>query len=144
MNGLTLADLQYFLPEFILVTLALAILLTSRKNKSSFLHFYLAMGALLGALVLTTTQLGLNVILNYGTVEINTFSILLKMVFLVLSIITLWGSKDFASSIALGKEYYGLLLFATVGLTVLGSAGDLITLFIAFELTSISPMLCLY
>ena len=138
MNGLTLADLQYFLPEFILVTLALAILLTSRKNKSSFLHFYLAMGALLGALVLTTTQLGLNVILNYGTVEINTFSILLKMVFLVLSIITLWGSKDFASSIALGKEYYGLLLFATVGLTVLGSAGDLITLFIAFELTSIS------
>lgn len=138
MNGLTLADLQYFLPELILVTFALIVLLTGKKNKYSSVHFYLAIGALLVAQAITATQLGVNVTLNYGTIEINTFSIFLKMVFMVLSIITLWGSKNFADSISFGKEYYGLILFATVGLTMIGSAGDLITLFIAFELTSIS------
>lgn len=137
MNALTFADLQYFIPELILTTFALVILLISRKNRSG-IHFQLAMGALLGALVVTITQLGSNVIMNFGTIEINTFSHLLKMLFIILSIVILWGSKDFASSIELGKEYYGLILFATVGLTMLGSAGDLITLFIAFELTSIS------
>lgn len=138
MNALTFTDLLYFLPELILITFALAILLIGNKGKSGVLHFYLAIGALLGALFLTLTQLGSNAILNFGTIEINTFSLLLKMVFIIFGMIILWGSKDFAGSISLGKEYYGLILFATVGLTMLGSAGDMITLFIAFELTSIA------
>jgi NADH-quinone oxidoreductase subunit N len=35
-------------------------------------------------------------------------------------------------------EYYTLLLFATVGMTLLASASDLITIFIAIEIMSLS------
>ena len=58
METLTLQDLQFFLPEVILITFAFVVLFISNKNKSSLLPFHLAMGALLGALIFTITQLG--------------------------------------------------------------------------------------
>ena len=138
MEGLTLQQLQYFLPEIILVTFGLVVILISSRNKESNLHFFLTISALVGALIVTISQLGTDVIFSFGTIEINTFSLLLKIFFIILGILTVWASKDFANTIAFAKEYYGLILFATVGLTMVGTAGDLITLFIAFELTSIS------
>ncbi len=76
-----------------------------------------------------------------GLYVIDQLSLLFKAVFLLGTLLVIFMSDNFirARSWAAG-EYYALLLFATLGMMLMSSAGDLIVFFIGLEIMSV----CLY
>src|SRR5258706_2126292 len=74
-----------------------------------------------------------------GSFVFDGFAKFLKILTVVGSIGTLWISGDFLSAPDRGKfEYPVLILLATAGMLLLISAGDLIALYLGFELMSLS------
>jgi NADH-quinone oxidoreductase subunit N len=67
------------------------------------------------------------------------FALVFKMMFIVAGILTALVSHDFLRARGvLGGEFHALLLFAIVGMMLLASAYDFMTLFVGIELTSLS------
>ncbi|MFQ5950303.1 MAG: NADH-quinone oxidoreductase subunit N [Nitrospiria bacterium] len=139
----TLPDIQLLaiLPELILALLACALFVAEPfvplQKKEQLGYFSL------GALALS----GLSMIFLWGK-EISTFSgmisldfyaLFFKMVFLSISALTILMSFRYVQiqRINLG-EYYGLILFATVGMMFLPSAADLLSFYLSLELMSMS------
>jgi NADH-quinone oxidoreductase subunit N len=74
-----------------------------------------------------------------GSFVLDGFAKFLKILAVIGSIGTLWISGDFLSAPDRGKfEYPVLILLATAGMLLLISAGDLIALYLGFELMSLS------
>ncbi|HLE95925.1 MAG TPA: NADH-quinone oxidoreductase subunit N [Candidatus Thermoplasmatota archaeon] len=74
----------------------------------------------------------------FGVLEITAFAALFKLVFLGVALFVVLASPSYMASSRHQGEYYGLLLLATVGMMVVASSRDLVTLFVAFETTSIA------
>jgi len=72
----------------------------------------------------------------YTVHEVNAFGGVLKLVFLAVTILVVLASPAYWTARQNQGEYYGLLLFSTVGMMFVASARDLLTLFVAFELSS--------
>lgn len=75
----------------------------------------------------------------FGMVRMDAFSIFFHVVVIGVSALAILSSLDYleAQRIRSG-EYYALILFATVGMGLLSSAMELVMLFIALEISSIS------
>ena len=69
-----------------------------------------------------------------GMFVLDPFAIFFKILFLVSAILTISISGRFlAEEKSPGGEYYALILFAVVGMMLVASAGDFLTLFLALE-----------
>ncbi|MCU1308217.1 MAG: NADH-ubiquinone oxidoreductase chain [Acidobacteriaceae bacterium] len=75
----------------------------------------------------------------FGMVRLDAFSVFFHVVVILISALAVLSSLDYleAQNIRSG-EYYGLILFGTVGMGLLSSAMELVMLFIALEISSIS------
>lgn len=61
-----------------------------------------------------------------------------KLIFIGAAILTVFGSVDFAIKRLIHRgEFYSLLLFCTTGMMFLASAGELISMYVALELSTI-------
>lgn len=74
----------------------------------------------------------------FGVFEVTSFAVLFKIVFIGVSLLVVLASPAYMKSSRHQGEYYGLLLLATLGMMAVASSGDLITLFVGFETTSIA------
>ncbi len=74
----------------------------------------------------------------YEAYAIDSLSQFFKLVFLAVSLIIVIASIKRYEDNKYQDEYYGLLLFATFGMMIVASSNDLVTLFIGFELASMS------
>lgn len=74
-----------------------------------------------------------------GTLVVNDLTAVFNLVIVVLTLITVLISMDFDIGRHVG-EYFAIVLFGAVGMMLLVSTEELITIFVALELTSI----CLY
>lgn len=72
-----------------------------------------------------------------GTLAVDGLILFFKLVIVVLSLVTVLISMNFDVGRHVG-EYFAVLLFGTIGMMLLISAEELITIFVALELTSIS------
>ncbi|MFB3812729.1 MAG: NADH-quinone oxidoreductase subunit N [Terriglobales bacterium] len=74
-----------------------------------------------------------------GMVRVDGFSIFFHVVITLISAVVILASFDYlkVQQIRLG-EYYGLILFGTVGMALMSSAVELVLVFIALEISSIS------
>lgn len=135
MTGITLHDLTFLTPEILMLVFAIVILLLPKKSGN--LAYVLSIIGSAVAVVLCVLLWGSDVVIA-NTYEVNAFALVFKVVFLILALITLIGSRDFTQSLRYAKEYYALIMVATTGLMALGSVGDFISLFVAFELVSIA------
>ncbi len=75
----------------------------------------------------------------YGTIRIDAFAIVFKLIFLVSSALTIAISLKYLD--VEGEqhgEFYALVLFATVGMMFLASGYDLIVLYISLELMALT------
>ena len=72
-------------------------------------------------------------------VRVDAFSIFFHLVILLIALVVILSSFDYleVQQIKAG-EYYGLILFATVGMMLMSSAIELVLIFIALEISSIS------
>jgi NADH-quinone oxidoreductase subunit N len=74
-----------------------------------------------------------------GTLAVDSLTIFFKLVIIGLTVITVLISMDYDVGRHVG-EYFAVLLFGAIGMMLLISAEELLTIFVALELTSI----CLY
>lgn len=102
---------------------------------------HITMAALVGALIITLFGENQSLVGAGGFVRVSQLSIFMKILILGGGIGALALSIPFLRDFGLNRaEYPILLLFATLGMLVMVSANDLITLYLGLELQS----LCLY
>jgi NADH-quinone oxidoreductase subunit N len=77
-----------------------------------------------------------NVLLN-GAFVIDGLTMLARLVFITAALVTALLTRDYAST-ANPAEFYGLLLFSTIGMNLMAGAGEMISAYLALELTSVS------
>jgi len=74
-----------------------------------------------------------------GVVRVDGFSIFFHFVVGIVSLLVILGSIEYLAVQGIrAGEYYGLILFGTVGMMLMSSAVELVLVFISLEISSIS------
>ena len=74
-----------------------------------------------------------------GTIIADSFSAFFNVIFIIAAIFTILISMDYLRKIGVDRgEYYHIILFATVGMMVMGAANDLINVYVGLELMALS------
>ncbi len=126
-------------PEFVLCLCGMAIMIVGvlRKHDSFVLCSMLTLGALLLAAVLVVSTGGGAG--YHGQFLVDPFSGFMKLLILVGSALTLILSLDYNRSQGIARfEFPVLVLFSTVGMMLMASAANLMTLYIGLELQSLA------
>ena len=141
-----LADLKLIAPELILtvcacVALVMDVLLPQPSRRWTG-YFALASTALAAASVVmlgTSVWNGSALTGFYGTIKVDGFAIVFKLIFLLAAALTVAISLRYLDVEGEQRgEYYSLVLFATVGMMFLASGYDLIVLYISLELMALT------
>ncbi|WP_196594315.1 NADH-quinone oxidoreductase subunit N [Pectinatus sottacetonis] len=67
----------------------------------------------------------------------DNYAIFFKQLFLLAVILTILFSLDYAEKLRYSGEFYAMILFALIGMMVLASANDFLTMFIGLELMTV-------
>ncbi len=130
-------------PEMILVGTAIVILLSDalRPSRDQRVLVLLALAGLSGAAAASVALWnwsGEATVLG-GMVSADRFSVFFRLVILASgAMATLLSFHYLQRTGEAGGEYYGLLLFATAGMTLLSASADLILVFLSLEVLSLS------
>ena len=126
-------------PEILLTILALAVILIGLlvSDKSKNILGYISTAGLAASLLLTIGRTGEGSFFHNALV-IDPLSQIFKIIFIAVSLIAVIASIHYFKDNRNQDEYYGLILLATVGMMVVASANDLLSLFVGFELASMS------
>ena len=136
-----LNSLTYFLPEIILAGLVCLLVISDlllKKDKSPY-NAFIALAGLVVAFVAILQQynLGNRSIFN-DMLVVDPFSLYFKVVFLATAIVVIFLS--FTSVELAGRpvgEYFTLIVALTLGMSLLASSTNLLTIYIAIEFVSI-------
>jgi NADH-quinone oxidoreductase subunit N len=139
-------DYHAFAPEIVLTGVLVTLLLVDLvfEERARRATSTIAGLGLLGALipVFTLAWNGHDRALFGGAYVVDNFSLVLKALFLVAGYVTVLISTDYIGEGDYYEgEYYFLLLSSILGMTVMASARDLISIFIALETLSIPAYL---
>lgn len=140
-----LSDLAVIVPETFLTVAALALLVaaawTPREKEKGLALAAIAALALTGALLyLAVSWAGALPRSAFGGMfTLDAFSLFFKGLVLVGTVVTILFSLRFVGSSPYpGGEYYGLLLFSTVGMLFMASGTNLASIWVALELMALS------
>lgn len=130
-------NLLLLAPETLLTALGLFIVLLGLVIKNKNVIGYMSAAGLFLALVLLLNIKGEDSFF-YNALVVDTLSQIFKIIFVFVSLLAVIASIKYFRDNINQDEYYSLILFATVGMMVVASANDLLTLFIGFELASMA------
>lgn len=139
--GLNLSDFYYLLPEIVLTTGALLVLLADilvpRDRQSILAGVTLAvLGATAVALVPVADA---HLQVSKGLIAVDRFALFFKVIFLISAALTVLMSVRYLDvERTRAGEYYFLVLCATLGMMFMAGGTDLITLFVGLETMAIS------
>jgi len=139
--GLSTSDFYYILPELVITTGALVVLIADvllpRERRARLAWITLAViGATLASLAPFAST---HVEVAHGLLAVDRFALFFKIVFLIAAAITvLMSTRYLAVEGASPGEYYFLILCATLGMMVMAGGIDLITIFIGLETMAVS------
>ncbi len=127
------------LPEVVLIATAITVILldlfTERKG-------LLAIVSIIGLLIAGVFSVSLwPVHLGFfnGMLAVDSFAVFFKLLFLGVAAMVILASKDYVSKFARFQgEYYALVLLSALGMMLMAATTELITIYVALELTSIS------
>ncbi|MFZ5631640.1 MAG: NADH-quinone oxidoreductase subunit N [Bacillota bacterium] len=136
-----LLDLSLIVPEIAMAVLGLLVLILGliipRESRHG-LGWFTAI-ALLGVAGLVVAGWNNQGDLYNGLFLVDQFSRFFKVTFLAAAFLVVLGSMRFVDKHLGGQsEYYSILVFATLGMMVMTSAGDLMTMYLGLELMTIS------
>jgi NADH-quinone oxidoreductase subunit N len=136
-------DLAPVVPELILVGVAILVLLGGAVIRRVeplpllFLSIAGVAGAAAASVMLWSWDGELTVLA--GAVATDRFAVVVRLIILGSAALgLLFGHHYFARSGELRPEFYALVLFATSGMTLIAASTDLITMFLALEILSLS------
>ncbi len=135
-------DFHAFAPEIVLSVTILVVLLADLiwPDRSRFVSSRLASVGVLAALipVITLAADGANRTMFDGAYVVDNYALALKAFFLVVAYVTLLVAVDYIGDGDYYQgEFYFLLLASVLGMSVMASARDLITIFVALETITI-------
>src|SRR5271169_1953842 len=136
-----LQTLLPILPETVVITTALLVLvfdLFIEEDRKATLGWFSVIG-IVGAAIATYKLMGVNAVFFSGTFHLDAFSTFFKFVFYIACGLGILVSINYLKIEKIHRgEYYALMLFATSGMMLMASAGDLITLYLGLELMALS------
>ncbi len=139
MNGPTAADLSLLLPELILVGVALILILAARRIREGQVASVGMVLAAVAAAIASGQALAWGATSGFGGMLVldgySQFFKILVAATLVLVALLSAGRRD-GEGVPRG-EYYVLMLLAATGMMLMGSAADLIPLYLCLELMTI-------
>lgn len=139
-------NLSAVYPEIILALFSFAILLLQSLNRSGLKPYY-GYVALLGVVAASVAVLNVPGGFAAKSVEfsfngmwvVDNYSRFFKLIFLLGTALTILISIKYLDDEALQKsEYFALILFATIGMMIMASGAELLTIFLGLELLSMS------
>src|SRR5262245_25531212 len=139
--GLSTSDFYYILPELVITTGALVVLIADvllpRESRAALAWITLAViGATLASLAPFAST---HVEVAHGLLAVDRFALFFKILFLIAAAITvLMSTRYLAVEGASPGEYYFLILCATLGMMVMAGGIDLISIFIGLETMAVS------
>jgi NADH-quinone oxidoreductase subunit N len=132
-------------PEIVLSLWAMLVLMVDVMQKGNRIEpsrpaiAWLALAGLGATGVANAWLLGVQEVGITGIVAVDSFRIFANFIFLLAAALAILISIGYLDRRDINRgEFYALLLFATVGMMILAAARDLILLFLAIELMSIS------
>ena len=136
------ADYLRILPELVLSLFGIVVMLVDPLLDHDRSHKTLGGIALIGSLA---ALLSVSLMASYsgdafaGMVRVEGFSVFFHFLVIAISAVVILTSYEYmeVQRIRAG-EYYGLILFGTVGMCLMSSAVELVLIFIALEISSIS------
>jgi NADH-quinone oxidoreductase subunit N len=147
-SGFVQPDLDYhaLMPEIVLTGVLVLLLLVDLllDERSKWATSTIAGVGILGALVpvLTLAVDGADRTMFGGAYAVDNFALVFKALFLVSAyVVVLMSTEYIGEGDYYEGEYYFLLLSSLLGMTVMASSRDLITIFVALELLSIPAYL---
>jgi NADH-quinone oxidoreductase subunit N len=147
--SITTADYIRILPELVLTALGIVVMMVDPLLKPGSSRKGLGLLALLGTLVAIAAAFCQMAWLARdpsfatpgwsGMVRVDSFSVFFHILIPAISAVCILASLEYldAQNIRSG-EYYALILFGTVGMVLMSSAVELVLIFIALEISSIS------
>lgn len=133
-------NLGSFIPEIVLACFAvLVILLDLFISKKVWLAVISITGLLISAGFAVQLWNESPQSIFYGMLAVDNFSVFFKLLFLGIAVIVILASADYVSRFrGLRGEYYALILIATLGMMLMASTTELISLFLSLELVNLS------
>lgn len=132
------------MPQLIVIGVAIAVLLIGlfMKQEQKKALAYISIAGLVVALLLTLINFDAMEAYAgpplYGAIVVDSLGQFFNMLFLIVAILVCIASMNYYGKNPNQDEYYSLLLFATAGMMVVAMANDLVTLFVGFELATLS------
>lgn len=94
---------------------------------------------LAGILIYVICHFSAHQVFFAGIYQIDSYGSFFKILFLAAAILVVLSSSKYVAAFKnKSNEYYGLLLFATLGMMVMACAGDFITIYVGLELMTVS------
>jgi NADH-quinone oxidoreductase subunit N len=140
-DGLSLSDFYYLLPEIVLTTGLLVVLMadvfTSRRAEP--VLAFLTLASLVATGVALVVVAGVTTTVSRGLLAVDGFGLFFKSIFLVAAILTVLLSRRYlqVEGVAPGS-YYFLVLCATLGMMIMAAGIDLLVLFVGLETMAVS------
>jgi len=134
-------DYIRILPELVLSVTGIMIMLADpvlpAGNKKAL--GTIAVGGLLAGLMAAFLQAENYGDAFFGMVRVDAFSVFFHFVILLIALVVVLASFNYLEVQRIHSgEYYGLVMFGTVGMLLMSSAVELVLIFIALEISSIS------
>jgi NADH-quinone oxidoreductase subunit N len=134
-------NLATIMPEIILSVLAMVLLLVNVfvSSKSKGYLAWLSFAGIIAAGVVSVQSWGLAISSFSGSVALDNFAIFFKVIFLVAAGLAVLISDQYMTREECNHgELYPLILFTTVGMMLMASGTDMMTVFLGLELMSVS------
>jgi NADH-quinone oxidoreductase subunit N len=133
-------NLGLLLPELSLASFAIIVIMVDLFIQKKGLLVWVSLTGLVVSAGFTLAMWGghSQAIFN-NTLAVDNFALFFKLMFLGIAALVILASVDYTSKFAYFKgEYHALMLLSALGMMLMAAATDLISIFIAIELTSIS------
>ncbi len=133
-------NLELFIPEITLAVFAiLVILLDLFVRDKSWLRLVSLSGLVIAGGVTVAMWGDDSTAIFNNMLAVDNFALFFKLLFAGIAFLVILASTDYVAKFARFQgEYYALILLSTLGMMLMAATTDLISLFVALELTSIS------
>jgi len=133
---LTVEMLTAFLGIAILI---MGLIVPSSASKHGF--GWLSLLGLAGILGVTISMWGSQGTLLGGMFIVDGYALFFKVTFLLAAMLVILGSMRYVDDMGNQSEYYSMLIMVTLGMMIMASAGDFITMYVGLELMTITFIL---
>ncbi len=133
-------NLELFIPELILAASAIAVILLDLfVQRKGVLAVVSLAGLVISAGFTIAMWGGSSQTIFNNMLAVDSFAVFFKLLFLVIAALVILATTDYASKFAQFRgEYYALVLLSALGMMLMAATTELISIYIALELTSIS------